>query len=131
MCSTVPGGYSTVIINVSLPGRSDRSFCMIGTTSGCGVSACTSGVSCALAARTSIVPRIRRYDMAASASEWKKGMPRSGCLRVAKPFVETDATKACFAQRHQRALLDAAAPVSGVGVTHDLTLVAHRLQIAV
>src|SRR5262245_63447027 len=51
-------------------------------------------------------------------------------LRTAEPFVETDAAEARFAQRHERALLDAAAPVSGLGVTHDLTRVADRLQIA-
>ena len=34
------------------------------------------------------------------------------------------------AQRHQRALLDPAAPVSGLGVAHDLTRVADRFQIA-
>jgi hypothetical protein len=35
-----------------------------------------------------------------------------------------------FIQRHERALLDPAAPVSGLGVAHDLTRVADRLQIA-
>lgn len=38
--------------------------------------------------------------------------------------------EARFAQRHQRALLDPAAEVSGLGVAHDLTRVADRLQIA-
>src|ERR1700757_3490429 len=38
--------------------------------------------------------------------------------------------EARLAQRHQRALLDPAAPVSGLGVPHDLTWVADRLQIA-
>jgi hypothetical protein len=38
--------------------------------------------------------------------------------------------EARFAQRHERALLDAAAEVSGLGVTHDLARVADRLQIA-
>src|SRR5215470_9177134 len=53
------------------------------------------------------------------------------CLwAAAEPFVETDAAEARFAQRHERALLDASAPVSGLGVTHDLTRVADRLQIA-
>src|SRR3984893_2736459 len=56
---------------------------------------------------------------------------RSGsCLRAAEPFVETDAAEARFAQRHERALLDAAAPVSGLRVAHDLARVADRLQIA-
>src|SRR5713101_7068938 len=55
---------------------------------------------------------------------------RSGFyLRAADPFVETDAAEARFAQRHERALLHTAAPVSGLGVTYDLTRVAERLQI--
>src|SRR3954451_1510366 len=37
-------------------------------------------------------------------------------LRAAEPFVETDAAEARLAQRHERALLDPAAPVSGLGV---------------
>src|SRR5262247_3036286 len=49
---------------------------------------------------------------------------------AADPFVETDAAEARFTQRHERALLDAAAVVSGLGITHDLTRVADRLQIA-
>jgi hypothetical protein len=36
--------------------------------------------------------------------------------------------EARFAQRHQRTLLDPAAPVSGLGVAHDLARVADRLQ---
>src|SRR5262245_64034951 len=51
-------------------------------------------------------------------------------LRTAEPFVETDAAEARVAQRHERALLDAAAPVAGLGVTHDLPRVAECLQIA-
>src|SRR5437773_498760 len=47
-----------------------------------------------------------------------------------EPFVETDAAEARFAQWHERALLDPAAEVSRLGVTHDLTRVADRLQIA-
>ena len=35
-----------------------------------------------------------------------------------------------LAQRHERFLLDPAAEVSGLGVSHDLTRVADRLQIA-
>src|SRR6516165_10320794 len=38
--------------------------------------------------------------------------------------------EARLAQRHERALLDPAAEVSGLGVAHDLTWVADRLQIA-
>ena len=38
--------------------------------------------------------------------------------------------EARFAQRHERALLDPAAPVSGLGVARDLTRVADRLRIA-
>src|SRR5437868_12287020 len=49
---------------------------------------------------------------------------------MAEPFIETDAAEARFAQRHERALLDPAAPVSGLRVAQDLTRVADRLQIA-
>ena len=38
--------------------------------------------------------------------------------------------EARFAQRHERTLLDPAAVVSSLGVAHDLTRVADRLQIA-
>jgi hypothetical protein len=48
----------------------------------------------------------------------------------AEPFVEADAAEARFAKRHERALLDPAAPISGRGVAHDLTRVADGLQIA-
>src|SRR4029453_1488682 len=51
-------------------------------------------------------------------------------LRAAEPFVETDAAEARVAQRHERAVLDAGAEESGLGVTHPLTRVADRLQIA-
>src|SRR5215213_7830507 len=47
-----------------------------------------------------------------------------------EPFVETDAAEARLAQWHERVLLDPAAPVSGLGVAHDLTRVAESLQIA-
>src|SRR5258708_30929335 len=47
-----------------------------------------------------------------------------------EPFVEADAAEARLAQRHERALLDPAAEVSGLAVAHDLTRVADRLQIA-
>src|SRR5262245_17457344 len=52
------------------------------------------------------------------------------CLRAAEPFVETDVAQAHIPQWHQRALLNAAAEVSGLGVTHDHTRVTERLQIA-
>ena len=52
------------------------------------------------------------------------------CLRAAEPFVETDAAEPRFAQWHERALLDPAAPVSGLGVAHHLARVADSLQIA-
>jgi hypothetical protein len=47
-----------------------------------------------------------------------------------EPFVETDMSEARLAQRHERALLDPAAEVSGLGVPHDLTWVADGLEIA-
>ena len=45
-------------------------------------------------------------------------------LRAAEPFVETDMAEARLTQWHERALLDPAAEVSGLGVPHDLTWVA-------
>jgi hypothetical protein len=45
-----------------------------------------------------------------------------------QPPVETDAAEARFAQQQKRALLDPAAEVSGLGVAHDLSLVADRLR---
>src|SRR5262245_49301826 len=51
-------------------------------------------------------------------------------LRPTEPFVETDAAQPHFAQRHERAIVDQAAEVSGLGVTHDLTRVAARFQVA-
>src|SRR5882724_1124752 len=48
---------------------------------------------------------------------WAGSFPGSGsCLRATEPFIETDAAEARFAQRHERALLDAAAEVSSLGV---------------
>ena len=41
-----------------------------------------------------------------------------------------DVAEARLAQRRERVLLDPAAPVSGLGVAHDLTRVAEPLQIA-
>jgi hypothetical protein len=55
-------------------------------------------------------------------------LPASGCGAPAP--VETDPAEARFAQRHERPLLDPATEVSGLGVTHDLTRVADRLQVA-
>src|SRR5262249_60093098 len=52
------------------------------------------------------------------------------CRRAAHPFIETDVAEARFAQRDERALLDTAAPVPRLGVTHDLMRVADRFQIA-
>ena len=51
-------------------------------------------------------------------------MPTSGAPKKSK------LREARFAQWHQRALLDSAAEVSGLGVPHDLARVADRLQIA-
>src|SRR5882672_10850512 len=58
------------------------------------------------------------------------GCGSGSCLCAAEPFIETDAAEARFAQRHERALLDPAAPVSGLRVAYDLTRIADRLQIA-
>src|SRR5262245_9455529 len=52
------------------------------------------------------------------------------CRLAAEPFIETDAAGARLAQRYQRVLLDPAAEISRLGVAHDLTRIANRLQIA-
>src|SRR3954466_2290046 len=65
-----------------------------------------------------------------SPDELSQNAALSSCICAAEPFVETDAAEACFTQRHERALLDPAAEVSGLRVAHDLTRVADRLQIA-
>lgn len=54
------------------------------------------------------------------------------CVLMAEPFDKIDAAEACFSQRDERKLLGAAAevPVPGLGVTHDLTRVTNRLQVA-
>src|SRR5207244_11815281 len=48
----------------------------------------------------------------------------------AAPFGDTEAAEARFAHRHEGELLYPAAEVSALGVAHDLTRVADRLQIA-
>src|SRR4051794_37557658 len=47
----------------------------------------------------------------------------------AEPFVETDAPEARFAEWDERALLDAAARVSGLGIASDATRVTAPLQV--
>ena len=54
----------------------------------------------------------------------------ASCLRTAVPFVEADAAQARLTQRHERAIVDQAAEVWGLAVTHDLARVADRLEIA-
>src|SRR5207245_1100221 len=77
------------------------------------------------------VPRTASQLAPAGEIPWRTSDAGAGsCLRAAEPFVETDAAEARFAQRHERALLDAAAEVSGLGVTHDRTRVTERLEIA-
>jgi hypothetical protein len=85
--------------------------------------------------------RVSHHDIEAYGSLLSKGMHddrgrrhgprmRGQALWAAEPLVETDAAEARVAQRHERVLLDPAAPVSGRGIAYDLTRVADRLQIA-
>jgi hypothetical protein len=60
----------------------------------------------------------------------KKDLGSGCCVKAAQPFVETDAAKSCFTERHERVLLDPTAPVSGVGVANDLPQVPNRLAPA-
>ena len=48
---------------------------------------------------------------------------------MAKPFVESDAAEARFAQRHERALFDPAAEIPGLGIAHDLAWVANAARL--
>jgi hypothetical protein len=78
------------------------------------------------------------YSITASARATQRTVSWSPILalaccgpRAAEPFIEDDAAESRLAQWHQRALLDPAAEVSGLGVAHDHTRVPDRLQIAV
>src|SRR5262249_26144923 len=76
---------------------------------------------------------VRRLDPLVPAGEIPGRTSDAGsgrCLRAAEPFVETNAPEARLAQRHERALLDPAAVISGFGIAHDHTRIANGLQIA-
>src|SRR5262249_7422453 len=76
---------------------------------------------------------VRRLDPLVPAGEIPGRPSDAGsgrCLRAAEPFVETNAPEARLAQRHERALLDPAAVISGFGIAHDHTRIANGLQIA-
>src|SRR5215475_12843516 len=125
MDSTAPGGYSTESINISFPGTSARSFCMTGTTT------CASATRCALPATTSIVPRIRRYDMAALlAIRGRRDLGIGPSMSGAA--IRQDRCDPCAPRpAAKRVLLDPAAPVSSLEVIHYLgCIAAHRHQIA-
>ena len=69
-----------------------------------------------------------RVSSAASPRAPSRGS--GSCPRAAEPFIQADAATARLTQRHERVLLDPAAEVSGLGVAHDLTRLADRLQVA-
>src|SRR5262245_7649515 len=58
-----PGGYSTVIINISLPGTSASSFSMSGVTTGDSAPR-ADRIGCEPNARTSAMPRMSKVDIA-------------------------------------------------------------------
>src|SRR6266446_7997603 len=140
--SRAPGGYDTSIMRPSLPGESGRSIANSSFTS-----AALAGTAARIrSAAREAQKHTRSFFMvflsgassghAIAASPCHPTVPsalRAGsgaCLCAAEPFVETDAAEARLAQRHERVLLDPAAVVAGLGVTHDRTRVADRLQIA-
>src|SRR5262249_46049947 len=125
-----------VIIRISLSGFSVRSLDMSAATLG------SSAIAVPLMRHsrtnaTSLIVIVASFVSAVGISSchggapWRTSNARSGCrLRAAEPFVEVDAAEARFAQRHERVLLDAAAEISGLGIAHDLTRIADRLEIA-
>src|SRR5262245_4977248 len=140
--SCAPGGYDTSIMRPSLPGASGRSIANRSCTA---AASAWTAASIRSAAREAQQHTWRVFMVflsgvssghasAASPSHptvpsaWRAGS--GSCLCAAEPCVEPDAAEARVAQRHKRVLLDPAAGVAGLGVTHDRTRVADRLQIA-
>src|SRR5262252_8745126 len=74
--------------------------------------------------------RVTRRVAARAAFEEHALDALAGNVRQLVLVDETDAAEARLAPRHERALLDPAAEVSGLGVAHDLARVNDRLQIA-
>src|SRR5215510_10771529 len=140
--SCAPGGYDTSIMRPSLPGESGRSIANSSFTSAAAAGTAASIRSAAREAQQHTGSFFMVFLSGASSGHASAASPchptvpsavRAGsgsCLCAAEPFVEPDATEARFAQRHERVLLDPAAEVAGLGVTHDRTRVADRLQIA-
>src|SRR5499427_10883307 len=140
--SCAPGGYDTSIMRPSLPGASARSIANRSFTSAASAETAASIRSAAREAQQHtgsffmvfLSGSSSGHAIAASPchptvpSAWRAGS--GSCLCAAEPFVEPDAAEARVAQRHERALLDPAAVVAGLGVTYDLPRVADRLQIA-
>src|SRR5262244_2842417 len=140
--SCAPGGYDTSIMRPSLPGASGRSIANRSFTSAASAGTATSIRSAARAAQQHTWRFFMVFLSGASSghaiaaspchptvpSAWRAGS--GSCLCAAEPFVETNAAEARLAQRHERVLLDPAAEVPGLGIAHDLTRVADRLQIA-
>src|SRR5215471_17622378 len=140
--SWAPGGYDTSIRRPSLPGESGRSIANSSFTSAASAETAASIRSAAREAQKHtgsffmvfLSGALSGHASAASPchptvpSAWRAGS--GSCLGAAEPFVEPEAAEARLAQRHERALLDPAAEVAGLGVTHDLTRVADHLQIA-
>src|SRR5262245_19864111 len=140
--SCAPGGYDTSIMRPSLPGASARSIANRSFTSAASAETAASIRSAAREAQQHtgsffmvfLSGSSSGHAIAASPchptvpSAWRAGS--GSCLCAAEPFVETDAAEARFPQRHERVLLNPAAGVSGLRVTHNRTRVADRLQIA-
>src|SRR5262245_8259374 len=140
--SCAPGGYDTSIMRPSLPGASARSIANRSFTSAASAETAASIRSAAREAQQHTGSFFMVFLSGSSSghasaaspchptvpSAWRAGS--GSCLCAAEPCVKPDAAEARVAQRHKRVLLDPAAEVAGLGVTHDLTRVADRLQIA-
>src|SRR5215475_8081040 len=134
--SWAPGGYDTSIMRPSLPGESGRSIANRSFTSAAVAGTAASIKSAAREAQQHTGSCFMVFLSGASSGHASAASPchptvpsavRAGsgsCLCAAEPFVEPDAAEARFAQRHERVLLDPAAVVAGLGVTHDLPRVA-------
>src|SRR5215475_1753675 len=128
--SCAPGGYDTSIMRPSLPGASARSIANRSFTSAASAGTAARIRSAAREAQQHTGSFFMVFLSGASSghalaaspchptvpSAWRAGS--GSCLCAAEPCVEPDAAEARVAQRYERALLDPAAEVAGVGVTH-------------
>src|SRR5436190_24293621 len=110
-----PGPYSTSTPFMLLPGTFGSSCWKTSVT----LAAFSFG-ACATALPNGRVARSSEQRMRFMEPSSMDGWESASCLRTPVPFVEADATQARLTQRHERAIVDQAAEVSGLAVAHDL-----------